>query len=478
MVVFQRAIGKNGIIALTLCLLAACTSGGALNLPADTPITLGTDVEMRRDHSRLVAAFGGEYHYPPAEKMLEDIVKRLVRASDRPDRNYQITILNSPVANAFAMPSGHLYVTRGLLSIANDASEIAAVLSHEMAHVTLDHAEQRSELQARSSLVDRINTEVLNDPAAGRMTRQRSKLTFASFSRGQEAEADEVGIKTLAAAGFDPYGAARFLAKLGRSTDAASKSKSSPDMLATHPSTSDRVRRALTEAKKVSDNANLQATRQIDYLAAINGIAYGDDPSDGIVKGRRFIHARFGVTFEAPEGFSLENTSRAVLGSSANNTYKLLFDAIEKRPGQSLEDVLRNTWNETIETDSIESISINNLPAAIATSRSAEWNFRLAAVQVGSTVFRLIIAAPTNSGDVERIFQQTLNTLRQLSNDESQHISPMHIRMITASPEDTIESLAARMVVPNRAVEHFATLNGISSSAQLQPGRKYKIITD
>lgn len=472
-----KATYRHGIVALFLCLVAACSNGGKLNLPADTPRILGTESDSSRDHSRLVSAFGGEYRHPQAKRLLEDIVQRLVRASDRPDRSYQVTILNSPVPNAFALPSGHLYVTRGLLSVANDTSEIAAVLSHEMAHITLDHAEARLELQARSSLVNRVNTEVLNDPAAGRMVRQRSKLTFASFSRGQEIEADEVGIRTLAAAGFDPYGAARFLANLNRTAFSADKSKNSPNMLATHPSTADRVRRALAEARKFDGKRNGEADRP-HYLAAIDGIAFGDDPSDGVVRGRRFVHARFGVTFDAPEGFALENTSRAVLGSSANGAYKLLFDAVESRAGQTLEDVLRNTWNESIETDSVESITINGLPAAIASSRSAEWNFRLAAVQVGPTVFRLIVAAPTNTGDIDRVFRQTLNSLRQLNTDEARAVSPLHIDIITASADEMPESMATRMVVSDRPLERFAALNGISASAPLKAGEKYKIVTE
>jgi len=465
-----RTTYQKGVAAFLLCLLAACSGNTGLSLPADTPRTLGAESENARDHARLVAAFGGEYRSPQAKKFLNDVVERLVKASGRPEMTYQITILNSPVANAFALPSGKLYVTRGLLSVANDSAEIAAVLSHEMAHVILDHADARSELQARSSLVSRVNAQVLNDPAAGRMVRERSKVTIASFSRAQEFEADEIGIKTLANAGYDPYGAARFLANLS-----LNRSNTSPDMLATHPSTNDRVKRALSEARALGKTGEADRNH---YLEAINGIAFGDDPSDGIVRGRRFMHARFGVAFDAPEGFALENTSRAVLGSSANGSYKLLFDAVESRPGQNLEDILRNTWNETIETDSVETITINDLPAATAASRGAEWNFRLAAVQIGPTVFRLILAAPTNIGDLDRTFRQTLNTVRHVNVDEARRVMPLRIGIVAATPGQTAESLASQMVVPDRALERFFALNGLTSSAALKPGDHYKVIIE
>ena len=132
--------------------LAGCSGfGGDVSLPANAPRVIGPDRD--RDHVRLVRAFGGEGRAPQLQQLLTDVTNRLVMATDRPDEAFQITILNSPVVNAFALPNGRLYVTRGLLALANDTSEVAAVLSHEIAHVTLRHASQRSELQARSALI-------------------------------------------------------------------------------------------------------------------------------------------------------------------------------------------------------------------------------------------------------------------------------------------------------------------------------------
>src|SRR5918994_7698344 len=149
-------------------------------------------------------------------RLLGDITGKLVAATDRPDESYRVTILNSPVVNAFALPSGRLYVTRGLLALANDSAEAAAVLAHEIAHVTVRHASARSELEARSALVSRVVADVLDDPVAGAMVKDQSRFTMASFSRGQELEADQIGVRSLAKAGYDPYGASRFLAALGR----------------------------------------------------------------------------------------------------------------------------------------------------------------------------------------------------------------------------------------------------------------------
>src|SRR5919107_870715 len=391
-----RSFGIVGSIMLG-ALVAGCTGfGGDISLPADAPRVL--DQERDRDHQRLVAAFGGEGRAPQLQRLLTDVTNRLVMATDRPDEAYQVTILNSPVVNAFALPNGRLYVTRGLLALANDASEIAAVLSHEIAHVTLRHASQRSELQARSAVIKRVAENVLNDAEQAALEQNEARSTLANFSRAQELEADQMGVRVLARAGFDPYGATRFLTALGRS--GTGSDATGADRMASHPSTSERISLALQAARR-ANAPGAGETGRLEYLAAISGLAYGGDPADGVVKGRRFIHGRLGVAFEAPEGFTLENTSQAVLGSSADGSRRLLFDAAATPGGESVEEVLRTTWNDTIEPGSLEATRVNGLPVATAQSRGKEWWFSLAAIRIGPTTFRLIVATRAGSGDLE-----------------------------------------------------------------------------
>jgi predicted Zn-dependent protease len=258
----QRAhTGRAVLGALLLAaLLAGCAgdqdaSSLIAPVPAAAPRTTGLERQAGREHARLVAAFGGEYAAPEARRLLAEVSARLSPATERPNEFYEITLLNSPVPNAFALPSGRLYVTRGLLALANDTAEIAAVLAHEIAHVSLRHAAARQELQARSDLVSRVAADVLNDPEGGATMRDQSRFTIAGFSRSQELEADEIGVKTLARAGYDPYGAARFLQSLGRSAGGKAAGRqgpdAAPDMLATHPSTPERIALALQGARRI-----------------------------------------------------------------------------------------------------------------------------------------------------------------------------------------------------------------------------------
>ena len=444
---------------------------GDVSLPANAPRVINPDRD--RDHVRLVRAFGGEGRAPQLQQILTDVTNRLVMATDRPDEAFQVTILNSPVVNAFALPNGRLYVTRGLLALANDTSEVAAVLSHEIAHVTLRHASQRSELQARSALIERVAENVLNDAEEAAMAQSQARSTLASFSRAQELEADQTGVKVLARAGFDPFGAPRFLTALGRS--GTSSDSSSTERTASHPRTNERVARALQAARRAEVSGG--ETGRLSYLTALDGLAYGDDPADGVVKGRRFIHSRLGVAFEAPESFTLENTSQAVLGSSADGERRLLFDAADTPDGQSLEDVLRSTWTDTIEPGSLTTGTVNGLPLVTALSNGKEWTFRLSAIRIGNTTYRLIMATKGNRGDLEGIFQQTLNSVRQVQPEEARRIRPLKLHVVTAQRGDTAQALAARMPV-DRALERFLLLNGLDRNGPLAPGERYKVVVE
>ena len=474
-----RILQRLCAAALTVLALAACAGSNQpeVALPAAAPRTI-VETQSDRDHARLVAAFGGEVRAPQAQKLLNDIVTRLVAASDRPDETFRVTILNSPAINAFALPNGRLYVTRGLLALAGDTSEIAAVLSHEIAHVTLRHASQRNEMRARSTLITRVTENVLKNAADAEALRDRSRTNLAGFSRAQELEADQAGVKVLARAGFDPFGAPRFLTTLGRAAGGADASRSGPaDMMSSHPSTGDRVAAATQAARRASAPGIGEADRT-DYLAVVDRLPYGDDPADGVVRGRTFLHARLGVAFEAPVGFSLENTSQAVLGSSPDGSRRLLFDAAETPDGQSLEEVLRSTWNDTIEPGSLETTTINGLPVVIGLSRGKEWNFRLSAIRIGQTTYRLIMAMKVGSGDLDALFRETLASVRQVTPTEARSVQPLHLRVVTAQEGDTAESMAARMPVADRPLERFLQLNSLDRPGPLQSGQRYKIIVE
>ena len=475
--------------ALLAFVLAACTSQLADNRQA-APGEPNKPAEMsaatQREHARILAAYGGAYEQPKLEALLARTVDRLVAASERPDFKYKVTILNSQAINAFALSNGQLYVTRGLIALANDTSELASVLSHEMAHVIARHASFREDQARQAVIFSRVATDLLGDPQMGALALARSKIALASFSRAQEFEADGIGVGISARAGFDPYGAQRFLTSMGlnaelkaRSTDVGGSSTDQrpPDFLSSHPSTPDRIKNARANARQyVGPGAGKRDKNE--YLTLIDTLVYGDDPSDGFVRGRRFLHPKLGFAFTAPEGFVLDNTAQAVFGVKDGGAQALRLDVVRAPDAQTLSEYLDSGWIENIGRDSISESTVNGLPAATATARNNDWTFRLYIVRFENDVYRFIFASKNTSEASERAFRESFGTFRRITPSEAALARPHRIKVMKVAAGTTVEMLARRMAINDRAVERFRALNGLGPGEKLKRGELVKIVVD
>ncbi len=447
----------------------------AADLPAD----------QRREHQRLVSSYGGIYQAPALEALIAQTVERLVAASERPELKYRVVLLNSPAINAFALPGGILYMTRGLIMLANDTSELASVLSHEMSHVIARHAAIREDQVRQAVIVSRVISDVLNDADLGALALARSRLTLATFSRGQELEADAVGVGISARAGYDPYGASRFLNTMGRYSTlrAAAFGRSTQtsadqlDFLSSHPSTPERISIAVANARQYSAQGNVERDR-VAFVEAIGGIVYGDDPKEGFVRGRRFFHPNLGFTFTAPEGFTMENTPQAVLGATPSGREALRLDAARVPALQPLGTYLASGWIDGVDQNSVETLIINGFPAATAIARGSQWSFRLYAIRFGTDVYRLVFAARELSPELDKRFHAAAITFRRVPIDEAKQARPLRVEVVRVARGDTPERLASKMAVPDRALERFLVLNGLERGAALKPGDLVKTVVE
>jgi predicted Zn-dependent protease len=391
-----------------------------------------------------------------------------------------VTILNSPAVNAFALPSGQLYITRGLIALANDNSELASVLAHEMSHVIARHAAIREDQARQAALVSRVVNDVLSDPQTGALALAKSKIALASFSRAQEFEADGIGVGIAARAGYDPYGAVRFLSSMGRNADLKPKTSDRGgglDFLSSHPATPERVHNAQANARQYSAPDGGERDRA-SYLGSLEGLVYGEDPSEGFVRGRRFLHPKLGFTFTAPEGFSLDNTAQAVLGIKDGGNQAFRLDVVRVPAEQSLRDYLTSGWIENVDGESVEEQPINGFQAATATAKGDQWAFRLYAVRFGSDVYRFIFATKHKTPETDRAFRDSVGTFRRMTLAESEAAKPLRIKIVTVQPGDTVEKVAARMDVVDHPLERFRVLNGLEPGDKLKPGDQIKIVVE
>lgn len=454
-----------------------------ISLPPVPPRTAELDAAAAREHQRLVAAFGGEYRSPQAQAMLNDIIGRLAQATERPGERYRVTILNSPTVNAFALPNGNIYITRGLLVLANDTSEIASVLAHEMAHILTRHAVDRQELERTATLVNRVRSDVLRDESAARALNTQGRVAIASFSRQQELEADALSVRIIARAGYDPYGATRFLDSLGRTTAiraamlGGNASAQGMDIMATHPAAPERIQLATLAARQIGSPGMGEAERN-RYLLAVQGITVADDSAQGFVRGATFSHPKLGITFTAPEGFVIENSREAVVGFSPEGGRAMRFDQVKLESGQSLEAYVASGLIDGAAATDVQTLTIGGLPAATSTSKSEGWGYRIFAIRSGGQTYRLTYAAREMTPALDQQFRQSAETFRRLRPEEAAALKPLRIALVTAAEGDTVETLASRMASDEPKLERFRVLNGLQLSDRVFAGQRYKIIRD
>jgi predicted Zn-dependent protease len=433
----------------------------------------------RQQHPRILATYGGEYSDPKLERMVAKVVGSLTLDPDNPNQTYRITILNSPNVNAFALPGGYLYITRGLLALANDSAELAAVIAHEMGHVTANHGVQRQQREANEVLAARVVSDVLEGDAAAKAALIRGKLSLAQFSRNQELEADAIGIRAIGRAGYDPFAAARFLQSMSSYADFRSVSgatDASLDFLASHPAAPQRIDLALGHARAFG--APGTGNRDRDWLlSGIDGMMFGDTPQEGFVRGRTFQHPGLGVAFSVPEGFIIDNSAAAVTAAGPGDV-AVRFDGVAVERNLSLEQYLRSGWIAGLDPASIAPATVNGNEAATAKARADGWQFDITVVRAGGQVYRLLTAAPLSSTALDGVARSVSNSFRVLSAAERAALKPLRIRVRTVRAGETVQSIAGMMQGVDRKLELFRLINALPSGATVSTGDKVKIITD
>ncbi|HHG91327.1 MAG TPA: hypothetical protein ENJ90_12760, partial [Devosia sp.] len=321
-----------------------------------------------------------------------------------------------------------------------------------------------------------VITGVLGGDLETDQSAARSRLSLASFSQAQELAADEEGVKIAGLAGYDPHAAGRFLGTMARfSNFAEGDPEGGDDFLATHPSTPNRIQRAVQTARSFGA-PGLGETDRAGYLAAIDGITFGDNPEEGVVVGQQFIHPALKFTFSVPARYTLQNSPTAVVGIAGDGE-AVRFDSAEVPQGMALTDYLMSGWIAGLDGDSVVRETYNGVEMASGTARTAEWFFRVIAVRFDSEVYRFIFAARENSSAFVRAAEETVRSFRRVRAGDLRSIRTVSVEVVTARRGETADTLASRMGRIPQARETFYILNNLFAGDELIPGQSYKIVS-
>lgn len=452
-----------------------------------------------QNHADIVRQYGGAYDDPELAAYVGELGRRLATVSEQPGEKWTFIVLDSPTLNAFALPGGYVYVTRGLVALANSEAELAGVIGHEIGHVTAGHSGSR---QTRGAVATGLllGAQILGaiagiEPGLMQAGSAIGQLAaggiLADYSRADELAADNLGVRYLARAGYDPYAEAEFLESMSASAalDARLAGKSynpnATQFLATHPATGERTRQAIEVAKHSGEPIPVGAQDHRDrLLEVVDGITWGDSPEQGFVRGQSFSHPLLGFTYNAPAGFTITNSAAAVMAMGPDDARFVLDGAPD--PAGPLDVYIARRWIPQIarevrvgRPDRVAPRRINGLEAASTVLPvqlgGRRFDALLVAIRHDGKLYRLTGLAPQGSGELADM-QRAAETFRPLSEAEAAALRVTRIDVVTVRPDDTVASLARQMNVGDFKEDRFRVLNALDPGEDLQPGQQVKIV--
>jgi predicted Zn-dependent protease len=479
-------------LALCTALLASApgVTAEAQAPEAVSPITPQEARQGAQYHPQFLAEFGGALSGPQAA-YVEQIGKNIAVQSGLGNarESFTVSLLNSSVNNAFAVPGGYIYTTRQLVTLMNSEAELAAVLGHEVGHVAARHSQRRQSAATKNSLLGLggaiLSGILFGDSQLGRfgqqLALQGSQMLTLKFSRKQELEADDLGIQYLARAGYDRRAMGTVLASLaaqnGLDARLEGRNASVPAWASTHPDPASRVESALAKA----GTASTGLTNRDTFLTRIDGMLYGDDPQQGVIEGSTFIHPALRFAFTAPQGYYMTNGARAVSIQGQGAGQAQLTSAAYNG---DLESYVRQQFaalggqNSRLTPSDIKRTAINGLPAVFASARVNNGSGPVDVVVVGYEFARdqafhfATISAAGGAASFERMFQ----SMRRITPAEAGAVVPRKLQVVTVKRGDTVASLARQMAYSDAAEDRFRVLNALGSTATVTPGQKVKVV--
>jgi predicted Zn-dependent protease len=450
---------------------------------------MSTEDEKRAgaEAARQVEQELGLVDNPALEQYVAQLGERLGARSPRTDVSYRFQIADMAETNAFALPGGYIYVSRGLLALANTEDELANVLAHEIGHVAARHHARQ---QARAtgvgvlSALGTIAAAILGGPQVAQVVGQLGQVVgagvIASYSREQEHEADEIGQALAARAGWNPEAMATFLKALEREAEVRSGGrKRSPSFLDSHPSTPERVARASARARTLTAAPadRIAATRDA-YLQRARGIMLGVDPAQGVFDDGQFLHPDMDFKLRFPEDWQTQNTPSAVAALSPQSD--ALFALESGGPGDDPREAAERAVNQSsgIQVVRHGALRINSRPAyqVLATQ---EGNAMLVTwVAHGDQLFKFSALTSTQQfRGYQALFDRTLRSFQPLSSGDRARIKVRRLQVASARQGETLEQLGRR--TGNAwSVAETAVFNGLSGGDPLRAGHSIKIAVE
>ena len=447
----------------------------------------GQEVALGAQYDPTVVSTFGEYQNTELLTFMREKGSGMGKISHRPNLEYHFKILDSPVVNAFAVPGGYIYFTRGILAQFNNEAELIGVLGHEMGHITARHsASQQSKQQLGQILMmgGMIASEEFRQFAGYAM--QGMELLFLKFSRDNEREADRLGVEYSSKINYDAQKMAEFFNVLNKMS-MGSEHGGVPTFMSTHPDPGDRYNSVKQQAKQWQDSLN--NTNWIvngdNYLRMIDGLVYGEDPRQGFVEANMFYHPDMKFKYPIPVGWQLQNSPMQVQMAPKDGKAMMVFMMAQQK---TLEEAAqKNLTDLNLTVLDSKRTTINGFPAIAAISQQVSQDTQTGAQQVIKVMSYLIqdnnsifvfhgVSDDVNFNTYYRVFESTMTNYSRLTEPAKLNVKPKRIKVVQAPAAGTLSQTFKTLKVPESQMKELALLNNIELTHQVAKGKLIKII--
>ena len=483
------------VLPLIALVVTACATNPVTGKREISFMSEAQEISVGRELDAQVRQEMGLYEDNELQRYVQELGMQLARRSQRPNLPWSFAVLDSPAVNAFALPGGYIYITRGILPYLDNEAQLVGVLGHEIGHVTARHSAQQYTRGMGASLGVLVGSIFVPQIRPfGDLAQSGIGVLFLKFGRDDELQADALGAEYAAGGGWDPEEVPAFLTTLARIAETTDRN-GVPNWLLTHPQPENRATRvgetvkklrAPTAAGPVAQGVSPVTSWIVDrdaYLARIDGLVFGDNPEDGVVRGNQFLHPPLRFALEFPDGWEITNSDEQVVAQEPGNKVFMVLRTIEPRAGRSLDQIAQQHMRESgYQPIDLASSTIGGLQAVVGTyegnaSGIGKVMARGAHVVLGrSTFFIGGIASPDLFPRVSADFDRAIRSFRQLSQAEADAIEPNLIDLYTAREGDTWQSIAQRAGGGLVSANTLAIMNDHAIDEQPKPGTRLKIV--
>jgi predicted Zn-dependent protease len=464
--------------------LVACATNPATGKSEFSLMSEAQEIQLGQEADAQVRREMGVYQDAELQRYVSDVGLRLARASERPNLPWHFTVVDEPAVNAFALPGGYIYITRGILPFLNDEEQMAGVLGHEIGHVTARHAAQQY-TKATSAGVGLTLLSIFVPEARPLQGAAETALSvlFLKYGRDDELQADRLGTQYTAKTGWDPRGVAGMLRTLERLDAASGSSRGVPNWLSTHPAPGDRVEKVLAfiASNPVGVGTAGRPTDETEYQRHIDGIVFGDSPSDGIVRGNEFLHPELRLALQFPRGWEIQNSPAQVVAKAPDRDNYMLLQPVPNASG-SIQQIAQGTMaNAGFRQLEGERATVNGLDAYVGTYQGAKQGLGnvvtvAAHVVLNRNIYLLAGLAPSNQFQSARVeFANSIRSFRELSASQAASIKPNRIDVHTVRNGETWQAIAERaggVIKPST----LAIMNNYDPGQAPRAGDRIKIV--